>query len=105
MTYLFLIICVIVFNTLPSRQISLIKIFTINVSVIALTFVFEKIKLSKSELPKSITYQKNELILPEKQVEMHQDLELRTGLKINHFQLGRIKFLRDTTQVKIYYYE
>jgi len=105
MTYLFLTIGVSVFNALASRQISLVEMFTINFSVIALTFIFEKIRLSKSELSKSITYEKIELILPEKQEEMLQDLEARTGLKINHFQVGRINFLQDTAQVKIYYYE
>ena len=36
---------------------------------------------------------------------MHADLEARTGLKINRFDVGRIDFLNDTAQVRIYYYD
>jgi len=34
-----------------------------------------------------------------------QDLEERTGLKINRIEIGRINFLRDTVRIKVYYYE
>jgi len=30
------------------------------------------------------------------------DLEDRTGLSIKHFEIGRINFLRDTVQIRIY---
>ncbi len=36
---------------------------------------------------------------------MHEDLEERTGLIINLFEVGRIDFLSDTARVNIYYYE
>jgi hypothetical protein len=35
---------------------------------------------------------------------MRADLEERTGLKINRFEIGKIDFLRDVAQVRIYYY-
>ena len=36
--------------------------------------------------------------------EMKADLEARTGLNINRFEIGKIDFLTDTAQVLIFYY-
>ena len=35
---------------------------------------------------------------------MKSDLEKRTGLAINRVEVGKIDFLNDTAQVRIYYY-
>ncbi len=35
---------------------------------------------------------------------MKKDLEDRTGIAINRFEIGKIDFLTDTAQVRIYYY-
>ena len=36
---------------------------------------------------------------------MKADMEHRTGLQINRFEVGKIDFLYDTAQVKIFFYE
>ena len=36
---------------------------------------------------------------------MKADLEDRTGLNINRVEVGKINFLDDTAQVRIYYYD
>jgi hypothetical protein len=35
---------------------------------------------------------------------MKIDLEKRTGIAINRFEIGKIDFLTDTAQVRIFYY-
>jgi hypothetical protein len=35
---------------------------------------------------------------------MKNDIETRTGLSINRFEIGKIDFLNDTAQVRIFYY-
>ena len=35
---------------------------------------------------------------------MKADLETRTGLTINRLEIGKIDFLNDTAQVRIFYY-
>jgi len=35
---------------------------------------------------------------------MKADLEKRTGIAINRFEVGKIDFLTDTAQVPIFYY-
>ena len=58
----------------------------------------------KHETRKTIIYERIDLIVPEKEVEMKKDLEKRTGLSLNRFEIGKIDFLNDTAQVRVYYY-
>jgi hypothetical protein len=104
MTYLFLIIGISVVNSLASNQISLTEVLIINVFVLILTFVLEKLWLVKHETRKTINYERIDLITPEKYDEMKEDLEKRTGITINRIEIGKIDFLTDTAQVRIYYY-
>ncbi|MFN6013960.1 MAG: DUF4956 domain-containing protein, partial [Flavobacteriales bacterium] len=103
MTYLFLIIGISVVNSLASNQISIAEMAIINLSVIALTYGLENLWLVKHETRKTINYERIDLIIPEKYEEMKADLEKRTGIAINRFEIGKIDFLTDTAQVRIYY--
>lgn len=104
MTYLFLIIGVSVVNALASNQISIAEMAIINVTVIALTYGLENLWLVKHETRKTINYERIDLIVPEKYDEMKADLEARTGLIINRVEVGKIDFLSDTAQVRVFYY-
>lgn len=104
MTYLFLIIGVSVVNALASNQISIAEMGIINISVIALTYGLENLWLVKHETRKTINYERIDLIVPEKYEEMKADLILRTGIQINRFEIGKVDFLTDTAQVRIYYF-
>ena len=76
----------------------------INVTVIALTYGLENLWLVKHETRKTINYERIDLIVPEKYEEMKADLEARTGLIINRVEVGKIDFLSDTAQVRVFYY-
>jgi hypothetical protein len=104
MTYLFLIIGLSVVNSLTSNKISIAEMLVINCTVIFMTYLLENVWLIKHETRKIITYDRIDLITPEKQQEMMADLELRTGLKINRVEIGKVDFLRDVAQVMIFYY-
>lgn len=104
MTYLFLIIGISVVNALASNQISISEVVVINLTVIALTFVLENLWLMKHETRKTINYERIDLITPDKHELMKADLEKRTGLVINRVEVGKIDFLNDTAQVRIFYY-
>lgn len=104
MTYLFIVIGLSVVNSLASRQISVAEMGLINLTTIALVYGLEYIWLLKHETRKTITYERIDLITPDKYEEMKADLESRTGLSINRFDIGRIDFLNDTAQVRIFYY-
>lgn len=104
MTYLFLIIGLSVVNSLASRQISIIELGTINVTVVGLLYGLEYLWLVKHLTRKTINYERIDLITPDKYEEMKQDIETRTGLTIKRVEIGKIDFLNDTAQVRIFYY-
>ena len=104
MTYLFLIIGISVVNALASNQVSISEMALINVTVVIMTYILEYKWLVKHETRKTINYERIDLIIPEKYEAMKSDLEKRTGLAINRVEVGKIDFLNDTAQVRIYYY-
>ena len=67
-------------------------------------YVLEYLWLVKHETRKIITYDRIDLITSDKYEEMKADLETRTGLTINRVEIGKIDFLNDTAQVRIFYY-
>lgn len=104
MTYLFVIIGVSVVNSLASNQISITEMAIINLAIVLLTFGLENLWLVKHETRKTVNYERIDLIVPEKYEEMKADLVKRTGIVINRVEIGKIDFLNDTAQVRIYYY-
>ncbi|MBB77876.1 MAG: DUF4956 domain-containing protein [Crocinitomicaceae bacterium] len=104
MTYLFLIIGISVVNSLASRQISIAEMALINIAIVSITYGLEYIWLVKHLTRKTITYERIDLILPDRYEEMKSDLESRTGLNIHRIEVGKINFLDDTATVRIYYY-
>ncbi len=104
MTYLFLIIGISVVNALASNKISVAEMALINGVVIGMTYALENLWLLKHETRKTITYDRIDLITPDKYQEMKQDIEKRTGITISRFEIGKIDFLRDVCQVYIFYY-
>ncbi len=105
MTYLFIVIGVSVINALANKKMSYTELLFANFAVIGVTYGLEKVWLMKHEAYKSIVYEKIDLIKPEHYKELKGDLEKRTGLKINRVEVGKIDFLRDVANLKIYYFE
>ncbi len=104
MTYLFVIIGISVINALANKKVSYAELLFTNIIVICIIYALEKVWLLRHESCKVITYEKIDLIKPEKRHELLADLEKRTGLKINRIEIGKINFLRDTVEISIYYY-
>tara|TARA_Y100000589_G_scaffold73041_1_gene66058 strand:+ start:2462 stop:3061 length:600 start_codon:yes stop_codon:yes gene_type:complete len=105
MTYLFIVIGISMINALANKSISIIELVFTNGMITLITYTIDRVWFQSLELTKSITYEKIDLILPEKEEELIEDLKLRTGLNINSVKVGKIDFLRDTAQVTIYYKE
>jgi hypothetical protein len=103
MTYLFLVIGLSVINALASNKISMAEMILMNVVLIAITAGLEFLWLLKHESRKVILYDRIDLIQPENYEFMKADVEKRTGLKINRIEVGKIDFLRDVAQLRIFY--
>lgn len=105
MTYLFLIIGVSVINALANNKVSHTELFLTNFAIILATYALEKLFLLKHETTKKIVYERIDLIVPERYDDLLNDLSQRTGLNINRIEIGNIDFLRDTANIRIFYYE
>jgi tellurite resistance protein TehA-like permease len=111
MTYLFLVIGLSVVNAMLASEvakgvyhINLVELVLINFTVILLLYILEYLWLVKHETRKIITYDRIDLITSERYDEMKEDLEKRTGLKINRIEVGKVDFLRDVALIQIFYY-
>ncbi|MCI5057143.1 MAG: DUF4956 domain-containing protein [Flavobacteriales bacterium] len=105
MTYLFLVIGMSVINGLANKKVSYVELLFTNVAMLTLIYFLNKLVLLKGERKKIITYEKIELIKPENNDKLLSDLKERTGLNIHRVEVGRIDFLKDTAQVRVFYYD
>ncbi len=107
MTYLFIVITTGVINAIGSNEVSRQELIFANSIIIILTYILEnhgRIQDSEKLLGRrTIEYDKLENIKPENHKDLLIDLENRTGLSIQRFEIGRI-FL-DRVNIKIFYEE
>lgn len=104
MTYLFVIIGISVVNSLSNKKASYAELVFANAAIMFVAYGLEKLWLLKHSSHKIVTYEKIDLIVPERHDELKADLENRTGLKITKIAIGKINFLNDTVQIRISYF-
>jgi len=105
MTYLFIAIGLSVVNGLTGKQVSYAELIFINVIVVAIVYVMDIKVLVNIETSKTIIYEKIENIKPQNATVLKADLEERTGLVINRISIGKVDFLKDVAEIKIFYNE
>jgi len=103
MTYLFIVIGVSVINSLANQKMSYAEIIGANVIVICSIWLLGVFRFASMEKSKKIVYENIENIKAGNDTALKEDLEQRTGLKINRVEVGNIDFLRDLADVKIFY--
>ena len=104
MTYLFIVIGLAMINALSNKSISMLELLFTNIIIVGAAFTIDNVWFRTTEVHKFITYEKIDLIKPEKNTELLNDLRERTGLDITRVEIERIDFLRDTASVKIFYH-
>ena len=102
MTYLFVLIGLSVINGSGMTSSYTAYVVT-NVLVILLIWLLEALVFTGKTANKIITYEKIDLIVPERREELMADLRKRTGLDIVKIQIGSINFLKDTAFIKVTY--
>ena len=102
MTYLFLIIAISAINGLAT-SISYLELLATNLLFIVSLWALESNRWVKHVASKLVMYDNINLITPEKEPELIEDLKKRTGLDILRVEVGAIDFSKDTAMVKVYY--
>lgn len=103
MTYLFIIAALPVMNSAGSNSEVWWQLVAANGIILVILWVLEKEWGFHYEATKRITYERIELIHPDRRAELLEDLETRTGLQIKRISIGKVDFLRDTASIVIYY--
>jgi Domain of unknown function (DUF4956) len=103
MTYLFIVIALGLITAISKGNWD--ELAVMSLILLALTALLESGLLMKKELTKNIVYDKISLITPEKREALIQDLKDRTGLNIHRVNINEIDFLKDATQITIFYHE
>ncbi len=109
MTYLFIVITIGVINALSASQVVFIELFFANVTIVLLTFLLERHWVNN--LPdnglssKTVVYNNMEMIKPENHQALIDELAQKTGLSIVSCKIGRLNFVENQVNVKLYYKE
>jgi hypothetical protein len=105
MTYLFTVIALPVMNSFLFADDNLESVIIANAFVIAILFVLEREWGFRYQTSKKLTYEVIDNIRPENHEALIADLRRRTGLNVQRVEIGRIDFLRDTAELKVFYDE
>lgn len=103
MTYLFIVIALPVMNSVMMSDDHMIQLVAANSMIIILLYALEKEWGFQFAGSKAIIYDRVELITPEKQELLLEDLRRRTGLPVDRVEMRKINFLNDTAEMIIYY--
>ena len=107
MTYLFIVITIGVINALSVNQVVFTELLFANFSIVLLTFLLERHWVNN--LPddgissKTVVYNDMEMIKPENHQALINDLALKTGLSVISIKIGRINFIENHANIKLYY--
>ena len=109
MTYLFIVITIGVINALSNDQVVFIELLFANMTIVLLTFLLERHWVNN--LPdnglssKTVVYNNMEMIKPENHQALIDELAQKTGLSIVSCKIGRLNFVENQVNVKLYYKE
>ena len=107
MTYLFIVITIGVINALSANQVVFTELLFANFSIVLLTFLLERHWVNN--LPddgissKTVVYNDMEMIKPENHQTLINDLAQKTGLSVMSIKIGRINFIENYANIKLYY--
>lgn len=103
MTYLFVLMSLPVMNSSGMLQTAWPQLLIANAVIALVLWLLEKEWGFEYQLPRHVVYEKIELIQPSRQAEMVADLEARTGRKVERVEVGKIDFLKDTADLRVYF--
>ena len=103
MTYLFVLMSLPVMNSSGMLQTAWRQLLIANAVIALVLWLLEKEWGFEYQLPRHVVYEKIELIQPSRQAEMVADLEARTGRKVERVEVGKIDFLKDTADLRVYF--
>jgi len=103
MTYLFIITALPVVNSVLTSDGALWSLLVADAMVIVVLYGLERGWGFRFEASSRVTYDRIDLITPPHRETLLADLRERTGLSIKRVEIGRLDFLRDSAEIKVFY--
>lgn len=103
MTYLFVVIAVGLISAVNKG--TFIETSIIIGIILIIAYALDAGLFIRNESTKIIKYENIELIRPENNLLLIEDLKKRTGLNIHRISIDRINFLQDATTITIHYFD
>lgn len=103
MTYLFALVCIAVMNSISTLHFKMLELAFINIFIVVSIFVAEKVFFRKVYDVKKVTYEYVERVKPENEKELIEDLEARTGRKVNKVEVTSMNYLNDSASLLVYF--
>lgn len=104
MGYFFICLALGMINALSIVDDGWLVVICCNAAILLLTIVLDRFINLTHENVKEITYERVDLIIPERRDELIDDLKTRTGLPIHRVEIRNVNFLRDTAKVHVFYH-
>ena len=105
MTYLFAVISIAVINSLASKKVSVAELVFTDGMILVMTYALEHLWLTRHEAMKQLIYERIDLIKPSNRKALYEDLHQRLGVKVSRVEIGKIDLLKDTAQLRVFYFE
>ena len=105
MTYLFVIIGISVKNALITGEVSLFRALFADSIIVVIIWGAQSFLLQNKLIRKTITYDKMELLKPDRYEELLKDLSTMSGFHIKKAQVGRVDYTKGNARLRIYFYE
>ena len=103
LTYLFIVIGLGILNGVANKKISVMELVAVN-TVITLVPVFLELgKGNRTHRSQRILYDNLELLKPENETALHEDISERIGVTVTRVQIDRIDMLRDAAEIVAFY--
>lgn len=103
LTYLFIVLGLGIVNGVAGRQISVAELLVVNLVIVSLTAALELSPRSRSHEPLTVSYDRIELLKPGTAAALHEDLALRTGLRVARVETQRIDLVRDCAELHVFW--
>lgn len=110
MTYLFLVIAIGLISAVTKIKgaddsTEALFVGVINSLIIIVAYLLESKLLMKKESVKTIIYENINLIEASREQELIEDIKRRTGINVHRVSIQKIDFMKDSAQIKIFYFE
>ena len=103
MSYLFMTVGISAVNALMTQNECIGWIVFANLIVMIIAYVIEKVYYSNRLSRRTITYNNTDLIKPSKHALLMKDLQEMTELNIIRFEIGKVDYIKNNAQIKIYF--